>query len=137
MARHERIPHCGREPRELVRVSRRRDVSAVSEVVDEPQEKHVEERAAARPPRQACLLLDQLAKIADGRRAQVIWRSSVERRSTEVSDNDATALGTLPSSRLGTYDVATLCSASVLLPLASHLALIKAERDFGRTGIDR
>ena len=92
MARHQRIPHCGREPRELVRVSRRRDVSAVSEVVDEPQEKHVEERAAARPPRQACLLLDQLAKIADGRRAQVLWRSSVERRSTEVSDNDATAL---------------------------------------------
>ena len=61
------------------------------------------------------LALDQLAKIADGRRAQVIWRSSVERRSTEVSDNDATALRTLPCSRLGTYDVATLA------PLVSYL----------------
>ena len=61
------------------------------------------------------MLLDQLAKIADGRRAQVIWRSSVERRSTEVSDNDATALRNNRASRLGAYDVETLFA-----PLVSY-----------------
>ena len=76
-------------------------------------------------------LLAQLAKIADGRRGQVIWRTSVERRSTEVSVSDATALGTLPCSRLGTYDVATLCSASVLPALARRLGVL-----FGRA-LDR
>ena len=80
--------------------------------------------------------LTQVAKIADGRRAQVIWRSSVERRSTEVFVDYATALKTTRAAGLAP-DVATLCSTSVLLPLASHLAFIKAERDFGRTGIDR
>ena len=52
--------------------------------------------------------LTQVAKIAYVKRGTGCRRTSVERRSTEVSDNDATALSTLPCSRFGSYDVDAL-----------------------------
>ena len=62
--------------------------------------------------------LTQVAKIAYVRRGTGCRRTSVERRSTEVSVDHATALTTTPATGLAPMTSRRFCSASVLLPLA-------------------
>ena len=62
--------------------------------------------------------LTQVAKIAYANARTGCRRTSGERRSTEVSDNDATALTTTLAAGLGPVTSRRFCSASVLLPLA-------------------
>ena len=56
-----RIPKDGREPRELLGVSRRTKLFAVGEVVDDLQQNHVERTDA--PPLGELACLTQIAKV--------------------------------------------------------------------------
>ena len=67
--------------------------------------------------------LTQVAKIAYVRRGTGYRRTSGERRSAEVSDNDTTELTTTRAADLAAMTSETLCSASVLPALARFARL--------------